>query len=53
MIKAIWACSTTSPLSTRQLRMLRNTVVEALPVDRKALYNYLRNSHVLVKELNR
>ena len=27
--------------------------VDALPVDRKALYNYRRNSHVLVKELNR
>ena len=29
------------------------TAVEALPVDRKALYNYRRNSHVLVKDLNR
>ncbi|MDE0442278.1 MAG: amino-acid N-acetyltransferase [Gammaproteobacteria bacterium] len=27
------------------------TSVDALPVDRKALYNYRRNSHVLVKEL--
>ena len=27
--------------------------VDALPVDRKALYNYRRNSHVLVKDLNR
>ena len=27
--------------------------VDALPVDRKALYNYRRNSHVLVKELSR
>ena len=27
--------------------------VNALPVDRKALYNYRRNSHVFVKELNR
>ena len=29
------------------------TSVDALPVDRKALYNYRRNSHVLVKELPR
>ena len=29
------------------------TTVDALPVDRKALYNYRRNSHVLVKELHR
>ena len=29
------------------------TSVDALPVDRKALYNYRRNSHVLVKELSR
>lgn len=29
------------------------TAVDALPVDRKALYNYRRNSHVLVKDLNR
>ena len=29
------------------------TTVDALPVDRKALYNYRRNSHVLVKDLNR
>ena len=29
------------------------TSVVALPVDRKALYNYRRNSHVLVKELSR
>ncbi|MDE0661761.1 MAG: amino-acid N-acetyltransferase [Gammaproteobacteria bacterium] len=27
------------------------TAVDALPVDRKALYNYRRNSHVLVKDL--
>lgn len=27
------------------------TSVDALPVDRKALYNYRRNSHVLVKDL--
>lgn len=29
------------------------TTVDALPVDRKALYNYRRNSHVLVKDLHR
>lgn len=29
------------------------TSVDALPVDRKALYNYRRNSHVLVKDLHR
>ena len=29
------------------------TSVDALPVDRKALYNYRRNSQVLVKELSR
>ena len=29
------------------------TSVDALPVDRKALYNYRRKSHVLVKELSR
>ncbi|MCY3840289.1 MAG: amino-acid N-acetyltransferase [Gammaproteobacteria bacterium] len=29
------------------------TSVDTLPVDRKALYNYRRNSHVLVKELQR
>ena len=31
----------------------RKTSVEALPVDRKALYNYRRNSHVLIKDLSR
>ena len=31
----------------------RQASVEALPVDRKALYNYRRNSHVLVKDLKR
>ena len=31
----------------------RRTSVEALPVDRKALYNYRRNSHVLIKDLSR
>ena len=29
------------------------TSVDALPVDRKALYNYRRNSHVLTKDLTR